>query len=56
MQTLQKTIQLKPDQISNLAQKINETVASLTNINAIIIDTQADLSESRNKKYLADNA
>lgn len=50
---MQETIQLQPEKITELAQKINETVSSLTNIDAIIRDTESDLNHVKNEKQRA---
>lgn len=48
------TIQLQPEKITELAQKINDTVSSLTNIDAIIRDTEQDLRNAKAQKYNAE--
>ncbi len=50
---MQKTIELQPEKITELAQKINDTISSLTNIDAIIRDTENDLNQAKSAKHLA---
>lgn len=50
---MQKTIKLQPEKITELAQKINDTVSSLTNIEAIIRDTEEDLNNAKKVKQQA---
>lgn len=50
---MQKTIKLQPEKITELAQKINDTVSSLTNIEAIIRDTEKDLNNAKTVKQQA---
>lgn len=49
-------IHLKPEEITELAQKIKEAVESLTNIDPIIAETAADLKKVEELKKNADNA
>jgi hypothetical protein len=55
-EVLNKKIQLEPEQITELAQKINDTIASLTNIDDILLETSEDLSLANNLKNEADLA
>ncbi|XP_065226755.1 laminin subunit beta-1 [Planococcus citri] len=55
-ETMNKTIKLQPEKITELAQKINETVSSLTNIEAIIKETEQDLIRARLHKQQAELA
>ncbi|XP_071040425.1 laminin subunit beta-1 isoform X2 [Parasteatoda tepidariorum] len=55
-QTLRLSISLEPEQISGLARQINETIASLTNIDAILNATAGDLGEAQALKNRADRA
>lgn len=50
---MQKTIKLQPEKITELAQKINDTISSLTNIEAIIRDTEEDLNNAKIVKQQA---
>lgn len=57
-QTLQLNLQLDPEQIKDLADKIDATVSQLENVDAIIQDTRADLAlvsklkeDSSNTRY-----
>lgn len=49
-------IDLKPEEITELAQKIKEAVESLTNIDPIIAETAADLKKVEELKENADSA
>uniref|UniRef100_A0A1B6DHB4 Laminin subunit beta-2 n=1 Tax=Clastoptera arizonana TaxID=38151 RepID=A0A1B6DHB4_9HEMI len=51
-----KNIQLQPEQISDLAQSINKTVSSLTDINKILAETADDLKLAKDYKQKADEA
>lgn len=58
LQTLQLNLQLDPEQIKDLADKIDATVSQLENVDAIIQDTRADLAlvsklkeDSSNTRY-----
>ncbi|XP_026326893.1 laminin subunit beta-1 isoform X2 [Hyposmocoma kahamanoa] len=44
---LNLTIEIEPKQITDLSQRINETVSQLTNIENIIIETKPDLDRAR---------
>ncbi|KAF4532826.1 hypothetical protein B566_EDAN002677 [Ephemera danica] len=55
-EVLKKNIQLQPAQITELAQKINDTIASLTNIDAIIAETSEDLDNANQVKKDAGDA
>lgn len=50
------SISLKPEQILDLARKINETISSLTNIDKILQDTAADLNTAEQLHSQADRA
>lgn len=50
------SISLKPEQILDLARKINETIASLTNIDKILQDTAGDLNTAEQLHQQADRA
>ena len=54
--TLSKGISLRPEQITDLARRINETIASLTNIDAILAETSGDLASAKALKDRADAA
>ena len=49
-------ISLKPEQIQELAQQINETIAGLTDITKILMDTAGDLAKANTLKERADRA
>ncbi|XP_071442864.1 laminin subunit beta-1 isoform X2 [Hetaerina americana] len=53
---ISKGIYLQPAQIMELAQQINNTIASLTDIDAILEDTADDLSRANKLKKDADDA
>lgn len=53
---LSKGISLRPEQITDLARRINETIASLTNIDAILAETSGDLAAAKALKDRADAA
>ncbi|XP_066997490.2 laminin subunit beta-1 [Anabrus simplex] len=55
-EVLKKNIHLQPEQITELAQQINETIASLTDIDTILADTADDLTLANNLKKQADAA
>lgn len=55
-QALEKNIQLQPDEIRDLAKRINDTISSLTNIPAILNDTADDLNQAQMLKERADIA
>ncbi|XP_059469528.1 laminin subunit beta-1 isoform X2 [Neocloeon triangulifer] len=55
-EVLSKKIQLEPAQISDLAQEINNTIASLTNIDDILAETSDDLLAANNLKVDSDAA
>lgn len=50
------SISLKPEQILDLARKINETLSSLTNIDKILQDTAGDLNTAEQLHQQADKA
>jgi len=50
------SISLKPEQILDLARKINETISSLTNIDKILRDTAGDLNTAEQLHEQADRA
>lgn len=50
------SISLEPEQITGLARQINDTIASLTNIDAILNATAGDLAEAQALKTRADRA
>lgn len=50
------SISLKPEQILDLARKINETLSSLTNIDKILQDTAGDLNTAEQLHHQADKA
>lgn len=50
------SISLQPDQIRDLAQQINETIKSLTDIDAILNATAGDLATAEGLKQRADAA
>ena len=54
--TLDMSISLRPEQITDLARQINETIASLTNIQAILDATAEDLATAKSLKQRADAA
>ncbi len=53
---LGKGISLRPEQITDLARRINETILSLTNIDAILAETSGDLMAAKALKDRADAA
>jgi len=53
---LAKGISLRPEQITDLARRINETISSLTNIDRILAETSGDLASAKALKERADNA
>ncbi|XP_055926474.1 laminin subunit beta-1-like [Argiope bruennichi] len=53
---LRLSISLEPEQITGLARQINDTIASLTNIDAILNATAGDLAEAQTLKTRADRA
>lgn len=55
-QTLEKDIKLKPEEIKELAKQINDTIASLTNIDAILAATKETLEDAEKLKGEADEA
>lgn len=55
-EALNLNIQLKPQQIKELADRINETVASLTNINSILEETKHNQTKANNLKQRSDEA
>lgn len=50
---LNMTIELKPEQITDLAKEINDTVSQLTNIESVIKETRQDLEYAKNLKIKA---
>ena len=55
-ETQDMSISLRPEQITELARQINETIASLTNIQGILADTAEDLAMANALKRRADDA
>jgi len=55
-ETMSKSISLRPEQITDLARQINETISSLTNIQAILDETAGDLATANSLKRRADAA
>ena len=53
---LRKGISLRPEQITDLAQRINETMSSLTNVDVILSETADDLASANALKDRADTA
>ena len=53
---LSKGISLRPEQITDLAHRINETISSLTNIDFILSETADDLASANALKDRADTA
>lgn len=53
---LSKGISLRPEQITDLARRINDTISSLTNIDAILAETSGDLASAKSLKDRADAA
>ncbi|XP_054721557.1 laminin subunit beta-1-like [Uloborus diversus] len=53
---LRLSISLEPEQIRILARQINDTIANLTNIDAILDATASDLAEAQALKNRADRA
>lgn len=49
-------LQLDPQEIRTLADKIDQSVAQLGNVDNIIYETRADLERVQNLKDLAGNA
>lgn len=56
VEVMGKSISLRPEQITDLAQKINDTISSLTNIDAILEATSGDLASAKALKIRADAA
>ena len=50
------SISLTPEQISDLARQINEAISGLTNIEAILEATRADLQRARDLERRANSA
>lgn len=50
---LNLTIEIEPKQITDLSQRINETVSQLTNIDKILIETKPDLERARELNFNA---
>lgn len=55
-QAQQKNIQLQPEQIKELADNINKTIASLPDIDTILSDTAENLGYAQKLKQQADQA
>ena len=55
-EVLKKGISLQPEQITDLARRINDTILSLTNIDAILSETSDDLASAKALKDRADRA
>ncbi|XP_043223097.1 laminin subunit beta-1-like [Amphibalanus amphitrite] len=55
-ETQEMSISLRPEKITELARQINETIASLTNIQGILDDTAEDLATANALKRRADDA
>ncbi|XP_052278966.1 laminin subunit beta-1-like [Dreissena polymorpha] len=55
-EVLAMTISLQPEQVQQLAQKINDTIQGLQNIDDILEDTREDLSTAQRLKMRAENA
>ncbi|XP_065338114.1 laminin subunit beta-1 isoform X2 [Cloeon dipterum] len=55
-EVLEKKIHLEPAQITELAQMINNTISSLTNIDDILAATSGDLNTANSLKHDADEA
>ena len=56
LEVLNKGISLRPEQITDLARRINDTIASLTDIDAILAETSGDLASAKALKERADAA
>lgn len=56
LQAKSKNIQLRPEQITDLAENINRTIQSLTDINTILAETEDDLAKAKDHKNQADRA
>ncbi len=50
------SISLTPDQIKDLADRINRTIQGLQNIDSILADTKDDLALAKKLKNRADDA
>ena len=53
LQTLELKLQLDPEQIKELAAKIDDTVSKLENVDTIIQNTRSDLNRVNNLKDVA---
>lgn len=53
---LKKDIDLLPEQITELAESINNTISSLTNIEVILAETNDSLNLAQDLKHRADAA
>nr|CAD7395642.1 unnamed protein product [Timema poppensis] len=53
-EVMQKNIDLKPEEITELAEAINDRIASLTNIDTILTDTSDNLALANSLKTKAD--
>lgn len=55
-QVMSKSITLRPEQIDELAEGIRNSVATLTDIEQILRETEGDLSQAKSLKERADIA
>lgn len=55
-QVMRKSITLRPEQIDELAEGIRNSVATLTDIEQILRETEGDLSQAKSLKEYADIA
>jgi len=55
-EVLAMSISLTPEQIRELARQINEAISGLTNIDAILEATRADLARARDLEQRANRA
>lgn len=53
LQTLELKLQLDPEQIKEMATKIDDTVSQLENVDTIIQNTRSDLARVNNLKDIA---
>lgn len=53
LQTLDLKLQLDPEQIKEMATKIDDTVSQLENVDTIIQNTRSDLARVNNLKDVA---
>lgn len=56
MQTLDLELELDPEQIKTLANKIDETVSQLENVETIISNTRQDIESVNDLKEQANDA